>query len=85
MIAVGGFGVGLVALVVSWICSGSFLTALGTDFCYGILGAVGLFIFVIVVGILRSIVVFFAEIATGVRADWPQLDSLSPSMYAKAV
>jgi hypothetical protein len=65
VIGVGASGVGLVAFVVSWISSGSLLTALGTAFCFGILGAVGLFILAIVVGILGSIVVFFAELATG--------------------
>jgi hypothetical protein len=63
--AVGVFGVGLVALVVSWIVSGSFLTAVGTGFCYGILAGVALFILAIVFGLLCSIVAFFASMAGG--------------------
>jgi hypothetical protein len=63
--AVGVFGAGLVAFVISLIVSGSFLTALGSAFCYGLLAGVGLFILAIVLGILASVVVFFASFARG--------------------
>ncbi len=63
--AVGVFGAGLVAFVISLIVSGSILTALGSAFCYGLLAGVSLFILAIVLGILASVVVFFVSIARG--------------------
>ena len=63
--AVGVFGAGLVAFVISLIVSGSFLTALGSAFVYGLVAAVGLVILAIVLGILASVVVFFVSIARG--------------------